>query len=748
MALSIEQIREKYPQYNDLSDEQLAQGFHSKFYSDIPYAEFKKQIGISPAVEKLPESARSSLSFLERVGLVPEGSTERAGGYERVAFQDVARVTKGAVLDPLVGLTQLGFNVLGSDATAKQVNDLVRQYKEGIEKITGEGLSVEEVFGAAVSPLNKLHKLAVGSNLIAKTAIVGGAQALAQPVTSEEFWSDKAVQGGIGLVLGGVIPASAVGLGKISDILSNVNLTTKAKQLAVWKYLNGMLGENPGDAINKLRNAEEIVAGSKPTAAQALVDSPSAIRIAAEQQRLATKPAIGGEPSPTAVQFAQREMEQQAARRAAVAPIASPEGQTVATLKAARKDETTPLREQALASANVFGETAPGIAQKAAQNERFAQRTLQAEGKALTEEAQAVERANNWSPVPGMPQISGRYSPNMERALENKLAAAEAKEAGSLLKANRDFKLAQLKSLNDEGYYPLQPNAAIAEIDKIIRSPGLRAKDDVVSALGRVKEKLNSLTDENGFINSQDLYAIRQDIGLDIRAALGDRAAGQDKLISGLEKQIQIQMDNAINKAAGDKTWSKYLTTYKDYSDKIDRIRIGKAFQNKLESAVGLEQASAFAEAVRDSAPLVQAATGIRRDASKILTDTEMGTLRKVSADLARSEKAKDVARRIRQEAPDTISDQTPNLLSRGITIAKTLVEALQRGNQAKVDAQLTELMLNPQQMAAFLEVMPKQSFPQVVGSIFKTGSPKAREAFYRRFAVTTGVEAAEIVGE
>jgi len=748
MALNITQIKEKYPEYSNMSDEEAAKQLHSKFYSDMPYGTFKAKIGMTSAVETPTEQpAEVEMTTLERMGLAPGGFTPERGVEQiRGLVAPPYQFAKGAVLDPAVGISQLAFNILGSDATAEQFNEFVRQYKEGIETVTGEGLSVPEFAGAFYSPLNRLFGFGKGSavKMAGKGAAAGATQAAIQPVSSNEFWSDKALQASIGLVLGGAIPATAVGLGKISDILSNVNLTTKAKQLAVWKYLNGMLGENPGDAINKLRNAQEIVAGSKPTAAEVLGATPTGSRIGAEQMRLAAKPAVGAEPSPTSLQFAQREMEQEAARRAALEPIASPRGMTVEGLEAARAAQTKALREQALSSANVYAETAPAIAQKAAQNERFAQRTLQAEGKALTEEAQAIERANNWSPVPGMPQISGRYSPNMERAVENKLAASEAREAGSVQKANRDFRLAQIKSLNDEGYYPLQPNDAVKELDKIMSSPGLRAKDDVMSALGKVKEKITTFTDENGFINSQDLYAVRQDIGNDIRAAMGDKATGQQNLIAKLEKQIQIQMDSAINKAAGDTTWTKYLEKYTKYTGRINRIKLGKAFQNKLTSAVGIEQAGAFAEAVRDSSPLVLAATGIRRDASQVLSTKEMDILKRVQADLSRSVKAKEVSSKIRQRAPETISDQTPNLLSRGITIAKTLVEALQRGSQAKVDEQLTRLMLNPQEMAAFLEVVPKQSFPQLVGSMFKVGSPKAREAFYQRFAVGVSAETAE----
>lgn len=46
---TIADIRSQYPQYNDLSDEQLAQGFHAKFYSDMPYEEFASKIGLAPS---------------------------------------------------------------------------------------------------------------------------------------------------------------------------------------------------------------------------------------------------------------------------------------------------------------------------------------------------------------------------------------------------------------------------------------------------------------------------------------------------------------------------------------------------------------------------------------------------------------------------------------------------------------------------------------------------------------------------
>ena len=45
--MNIAEIREKYPQYSDLSDEQLARGLHAKHYSDLNFDDFSQRIGLS-----------------------------------------------------------------------------------------------------------------------------------------------------------------------------------------------------------------------------------------------------------------------------------------------------------------------------------------------------------------------------------------------------------------------------------------------------------------------------------------------------------------------------------------------------------------------------------------------------------------------------------------------------------------------------------------------------------------------------
>ena len=43
--LTFDSVRQKFPQYHDLSDEQLAQGLHNKFYHDLPFDAFAAKIG-------------------------------------------------------------------------------------------------------------------------------------------------------------------------------------------------------------------------------------------------------------------------------------------------------------------------------------------------------------------------------------------------------------------------------------------------------------------------------------------------------------------------------------------------------------------------------------------------------------------------------------------------------------------------------------------------------------------------------
>lgn len=49
---ALSEVRQKYPQYNDLSDQELADKYHAKYYSDLPKNEFYSKIGLSSEAKK------------------------------------------------------------------------------------------------------------------------------------------------------------------------------------------------------------------------------------------------------------------------------------------------------------------------------------------------------------------------------------------------------------------------------------------------------------------------------------------------------------------------------------------------------------------------------------------------------------------------------------------------------------------------------------------------------------------------
>ena len=151
----LQEFRKKYPQYDDLSDEQVMDGLHRKHYSDIPRDEFDKKMGYAP-----PRSA----SFAEQA---VEGAEHLVRGFN-----------KGLV--NTIGLPYRGLDWLAEKATG------------------GEGLPDFETLGWARPYVNQPRAKtyagrlaqaageAVGVSAIPQAALTKAAPALAalQPTTT------------------------------------------------------------------------------------------------------------------------------------------------------------------------------------------------------------------------------------------------------------------------------------------------------------------------------------------------------------------------------------------------------------------------------------------------------------------------------------------------------------------------------------------------------------------------------------
>lgn len=85
---TIADIRQQYPQYADVSDVQLADALHQKFYSDIPKTDFYKSINLAGAslipgsITSLPAAPERSLyeKIMGNVETIPAMASAAAGG--------------------------------------------------------------------------------------------------------------------------------------------------------------------------------------------------------------------------------------------------------------------------------------------------------------------------------------------------------------------------------------------------------------------------------------------------------------------------------------------------------------------------------------------------------------------------------------------------------------------------------------------------------------------------------------------
>ena len=79
--MDINTIREKYPQYSDLSDEALVNGLHKKYYSDIPVNEFYGKVGFkSETAEPKGTVTLEQPNLYKEIPNIPPETTEKGKG--------------------------------------------------------------------------------------------------------------------------------------------------------------------------------------------------------------------------------------------------------------------------------------------------------------------------------------------------------------------------------------------------------------------------------------------------------------------------------------------------------------------------------------------------------------------------------------------------------------------------------------------------------------------------------------------
>lgn len=639
----------------------------------------------------------------------------------------IAGISKG-ITDPFTGAAQLalkGAEALGSEGAGQQA-EILRQKEKEYAAARSDGFDWSRLAGNVLSPLSLVTGPGTGYTQAATT---GAIQAGLQPVASKDYLTGKALQVGTGAVLGPAVQGLFAIAGKTvsgaKDFGSRL-FTEKGQQKALREYLDNLAGPDKDSVIKALQDSAELVKGSRPTAAEVVADLPGAVRLMKEQQLVAGK-------SKTATLFAAREAEQQAAREAALAPIAGTPEQ-MAAVAAKRAAVTGARRETALAQADVAGKVAPKLEQEISDlyaGIASATHTAEKTGFAAAEKsAEAAAGKPGWLTAGDIAaDAAGRSS-------------AYAGKAETLRK-NLRLKELQLDSLEKNGFFPLKADDLIVKLDKAINST---VNEQAKLALTTIKESIEGAADKNGIVSSRWLYEnIRKPASSDIASLLKKpefAAGGVPKHIADTVSNAKKFVDAAIDQSSGG-LWTKYLKTFSAYSKKMDRMELGTALADKLKSPLDKETAGIFAKAIEDAPKTIKSATGIpNKNLGDVLTPKEVNIVKAIQADLIRKAKSNTWAAKVKEGVEDALTEKTinaPTLLDRTLNVMNYALDFWKKGHIDKFHAKLAELMLDPKAMAEVMTAaVPKSQLEPFTTALYKIATPELRQSMYNAYVVQT----------
>ena len=203
---------------------------------------------------------------------------------------------------------------------------------------------------------------------VGQGAKIGGLFGLTQPVSGpeESFWPKKAVQTGVGSLIGGAIPATLGGgrwLWQKGKDIARMATPRGVQKLFLEGVRENVGKQNVQKVAEALKKAKPIVPGTQPTAAEAVAGMPEGSPIIAHQKVVSR---ISGGPS---AEFGKRAQVQTAARAASIRSIAKNKAALRAAEKA-RDTATEPMRTSALSGANQGGGVnSPGLLRRLAEIE-------------------------------------------------------------------------------------------------------------------------------------------------------------------------------------------------------------------------------------------------------------------------------------------------------------------------------------------------------------------------------------------
>lgn len=231
---TLQEIRQQYPQYADVSDADLASALHKKFYADMPRDAFDAKLGLASPEKKddiYTTAAKTDIAAADAAGAPSPGLTRRA--LQGMTFGAADEVLAG-LSTPLEMIRRGTFNPAEGYryAKARENADLDRAR----EKTGAFGTAVEMLGGAgsglglARGGLTAARMLAPNAGLLSRagaSAADGAGIGLFSGAMEGDGLGDRAAnaaQGGIvGGALGGSVPLLlGAGQAALAPVMSNI----------------------------------------------------------------------------------------------------------------------------------------------------------------------------------------------------------------------------------------------------------------------------------------------------------------------------------------------------------------------------------------------------------------------------------------------------------------------------------------------------------------------------------------------
>lgn len=254
------------------------------------------------------------------------------------------------------------------------------------------------------------------------------------------------------------------------------------------------------------------------------------------------------------------------------------------------------------------------------------------------------------------------------------------------------------------------------QIRGVESQPGIRASDVVSKSLADIKEKIAKFTDKDGFIKAKDLYTIRKEVGNTIKKYAQDTQNWDKRLTGGLERDLQRNIDEAIE-AAGGTGWKEYLSTYAQMSKPIEQMKVGQTLESQLDPAMGTRQrATRYAEALRKMG---------KEGELDVMRPEQMETFRNVGQDLSRDLERRNLAQAGMPATLERIGAAVPKAAPTGffdprISVSRSWYNALTGKATERILDNLARNMDKPQKMAEIMRAARPFERKEIVDALMR----------------------------